>query len=550
MTSDIQSRTSESSGILSRLRIGKWEAAILAVLLLLGLGIRLQRISNKLLDHHSFRQGTEAMMARNFARDGIVVQYPKKEGYAQWSDIEVNEFPLYPATVALAYKILGREHDAIGRLVTIMFSLATGFLCYLILRTHFQNSAPLWAMALFMLSPLGAYVGRCFLRHPMAFFFQALAFYLWLLWVKKPGWGLWIGVWISAAITGLMNFPNLYIGFPMGVALLVTRGWGSLKDKRIWWLVVATLLPPLLWLKHSLEFSSVFLASDPTGIKQRDLGRFIRLEWFNSDFFWNMWDGTWNLLLTPGIFILVVIGLCLGWRSKICWIIRAWLGIAFLYLCVDHYPIYLNRHEYYFVHLLTPACLLGGIAAGWIIGKVVLLKPDHIGLVGSAATIGLAMAILLPWQAYHFPLMEKYMVTEYGWSQHWAVAGAKVQELTEPEAVMVVDRPEDALIYYCDRPGWVNRFENIKKDQWQMSGGGDYLLVTSYRVGQDENGNWINVGFDFDNPPEGVPEEGLSPGSPAAPWVRANCPVIYDELRFQIIDLQPEKHGRSKPAPG
>ncbi|MCA9425468.1 MAG: hypothetical protein KC994_10370, partial [Candidatus Omnitrophica bacterium] len=90
----------------------------------------------------------------------------------------------------------------------------------------------------------------------------------------------------------------------------------------------------------------------------------------------------------------------------------------------------------------------------------------------------------------------------------------------------------------------------IKKDQWQMSGGGDYLLVTSYRVGQDENGNWINVGFDFDNPPEGVPEEGLSPGSPAAPWVRANCPVIYDELRFQIIDLQPEKHGRSKPAPG
>ncbi len=524
-------------------RPGKWEVVILFLLLLLGLSIRLQNLSNQLLDHHSFRQGTEAMMARNFARDGIVLQYPGKEGYAQWSDIEVNEFPLYPATVALAYRVLGREHDVIGRLVTILFSLGTGLLCYLILKTHFQNSAPLWAMALFMLSPLGAYVGRCFLRHPMAFFFQALAFFLWLLWLKRPGWALWIGVWISAAITGLMNFPNLYIGLPMGVAFLLTRDRKGLLDKRVAWLVLAILLPPLLWLKHSLKFSSVFLASDPTGIKQRDLDRFLRLEWVNPDFFGNMWEGTWDLLLTPGIFIIVLIGLCLGWKSKFCWIVRSWLGISILYLCVDHYPVYLNRHEYYFLHLLTPACLLGGVAAGWIIGKLVMFKPENVGLMGSAATVGLAMAILLPWQAYHFPLMEQYMVTEYGWSQHWADAGAKVRELTEPEAVMVVDYPEDSLIYYCDRPGWVNRFADIKTNQWQMSGGGDYLLITSYRVSQDENGNWVNNGFDFDNPVDGNP-----PGSPAAPWVRANCPVVFDELRYQIIDLQPEKHGREKPA--
>ena len=525
--------------------IGKWEALFLLLLLLLGLGLRLQKLSNKLLDHHSFRQATEAMMARNYARDGIVLQYPRKEGYAQWSDIEVNEFPLYPATVALAYRVLGREHDAIGRLVTIAFSLSTGLLCYLILRTHFQNSAPLWAMAFFMISPLGVYVGRCFLRHPMAFFFQALAFYLWLLWLKRPRWEIWIGIWISAAITGLMNFPNLYVGLPMAVALLATWGISGATDKRVWGLVLATLVPPVLWLKHSLEFTSVFLAADSTGVQQRDLGRFLRLEWVNADFFGNMWEGTWDLLLTPGFFVLVALGLCLGGRSKICWILRAWLGAAFLYLCIDHYPVYLNRHEYYFVHLLTPACLLGGIAAGWIIGKAVLLKPEHLGWVGSGATAGLAVAILLPWQAYHFPMMDKYLVEEYSHLQHWLVAGEKVREITEPEAVLVVDRPEDGLIYYCDRTGWVNRISNIQEGQWQLSGGGDYLLLTLYQgVHQDEQGNWHNQGFTFDNP-----ENAELPGSPAAPWVRANCPVIFDHLTFQVIDLQPEKHGRARPNP-
>ena len=97
---------------------------------------------------------------------------------------------------------------------------------------------------------------------------------------------------------------------------------------------------------------------------------------------------------------------------------------------------------------------------------------------GAGATAGLAVAILLPWQAYHFPMMEKYLVEAYSHLQHWLVAGEKVREITEPEAVLVVDRPEDGLIYYCDRTGWVNRNFNIQEGQWQLSGGGDYLLLT------------------------------------------------------------------------
>lgn len=538
-------------------RLRGWEWVGLVIFLVIGLTLRLglgvgprgETLSNKLLDHHSFRQATEAMMARNFARDGIVLQYPKREGYSQWSAIEVNEFPLYPATVAAAYRLLGREHDAIGRAVTILFSLGTGLLCFFILRLYFENSAPWWGLALFMISPLGVYVGRCFLRHPMAFFFQALALLCWLLWLRRPRWDLWGAACLSTAITGLMNFPNLYVGLPMAAALFLSRGSRGFFDRRVWAFAGISLLPPLLWLQHSMKFASVFLATDITGTKQRDLGRFLRLEWVNADFFSNLWEGTHDLLLTPVGLILGVIGLMLGWRSPVCWIVRIWLGAALLYLCVDHYPVYLNRHEYYFVHLLTPAALAVGIAGGWLVGKAAQFRPEHSGLYGTGAAFLFGMGLLIPWQSYHFPLMEKYMVEEYGWIEHWAAAGEKVREITEPDAVMVVDRPEDALIYYCDRPGWVNRNANIQEGQWQTSGGGDYLLITTYKgVHQDAEGNWRNEGFHFDNPPEGDPELGLDPGSPAAPWVRANCPVVFDHLTFQIVDLQPEKHGRPKPS--
>jgi len=132
-------------------------------------------------------------------------------------------------------------------------------------------------------------------------------------------------------------------------------------------------------------------------------------------------------------------------------------------------------------------------------------------------------------------MRKQFMEVEAGWNAHWIQAGRKVRELTEPGSRMVVDRAEDALIYYCDRPGWVNHPQDLteKAIRSEIANGADYLLLTLYKMDGDRF-----TGYRFDDPDSPM-------GSPCAKWVRANCPVIHDGSTYEIIDLQPGKHGRT-----
>lgn len=508
--------------------------------MLVGVGLRLQSITMPLIDHHCYRQSTEAMMARNFDRYGITLQYPLIEGYSSDRVDFVNEFPLYPALVATVYRLLG-PNDVIGRLITLLFSCATGWLVFRLLARYYHNSTPYWGMALFLLSPLGWFLGRTFLRHPMAFFFQLACFFYWLKWLEEKRWGDLFLTGVCGAVTILMNFANAYIGLPMLVALLLLHGPRGLLDRKHLALAVAMLLPSWLWLQHAIKFGAWFLVGD----QARDGGRLLRLEWVNMAFVESLWDGYWKLLLTPVGFLLVLVGLVVAVRripAGCCAVV--WFLTVLLYFCVDHYPIYINRHEYYFLHALLPASMLGGIAAGrvvdwlsellkkrfpamarpcWKNGDEILQQTTRAQLL---AAVVLAVVFLVGgWAHYHTKLRNRYLVEEPGWIQHWVQAGKAVQELLPEDAVMVVDQSEDALIYHCNRRGFVTDWRTLTPDLLEnmRSQGARYLLITSY---QWEDGP---AGYLFDDPLQ---------GSPAAPHVRKLYPVLYEGNLFQIVHLE------------
>jgi hypothetical protein len=515
-----------------------WEILLVAGLLAAGLALRLDHIRNPIIDHITFRQGTEAMMARNFHRNATSIQYPQIMGLSRNAEVWVNEFPLYPYTIAKLYSLFG-EDIRIGRVVSIVFSLATGLCCYLLLKTSFTNTAPLFALFFFLASPLGTYLGRTVIRHPMALFFQILALLLWVLWCKSPKWWLLVGTGVSLAITVLMNFANAYIGVPMVLALLVYRGPKGLADKRIWLLAFLALLPSVLWLMHALEFGAAFLAPSDGAVKQRDLGRFLRLEWVNPSFFQYFWQGTWELLLTPAGFLFTVLGLLVFWKNKLAWVARAYLGIALLYLCVDHYVIYINPHDYYYLHLLIPATLCAGLAAGATIEWAQRVAPAQKTVIAVGLAIPLVLATAVSFRAYYLPLREQWLVVEPGYSGHWIKAGEKIREITEPGSLIVLDRAEHALMYLCDRPGWVNDPQKLTEEAMEslVANGADYLLLTLFQMEGDRF-----TGYAFDMPDHPL----YSPGST---WVRENFPVVHEGSIFQIVDLQPEKHGRERPNP-
>ncbi len=464
------------------------------------------------------------MMARDLNRNGLILQYPHICGYAPAPLLFVNEFPLYPALMAIGYRVFG-EHILIGRLISIAASLGTLLLCYLILRHQCSNSAPFWGTLLFTLSPFGSYAGRCVLRHPTAFFFMALAFFLWMLWLERPHWGLWTGVWFSAVASILMNFPNAYIGLPMCAALILYRGWRGLLDKRVWWLAALVLLPAFLWVHHAMVSGAWFM--NPGGSSQRGSGQFFRLEWWNPVFFQSIGDHLWRLILTPSGVILGVLGLMMFWRQQFPWVVRVWTAAVFLYFAYDSYPISVEVHDYYFLHALFPACLAGGIAGGALVdaARNQARTYPHLAGVGMACLV----LVLLTWSWRHWdaPLKQSYLVTEPGWLKHWVQAGKGIREKTEADAVVVVDREVESLIYLCDRPGWVANWRNLQPDMLErmVAQGADYLLITSYTMGPDDR----FTGYEFYS------------AAPAAEWVKAHGAVIEDASVYQIIDLHPGK---------
>ncbi|MBE7487470.1 MAG: hypothetical protein DIKNOCCD_00481 [bacterium] len=504
-------------------RYDKWA---LALLLLVGFLIRFEGIGLDLIDHHCFREGTEAMMARHFAREGIFLQYPKIDGYSAEPLLFINEFPLYPALMAFCYRI-AIENVLFGRLISVAASLGSALVCYLLLRRMSRNTTPVWGTALFILSPLGSYVGRCVMRHPTAFFFMILSFYLWILWLQKPMWRFWFGALFSGALSILMNFANAYIGLPMLCALVLIRGVKGFFDRRVWLLAGLMLFPSVLWLKHAMEFGAWFMTGEG-GVKQRDLGRFIRLEWLNSDFFESVGSHLSTMLLTPLGCFLAFVGLLIAWRSPLAWIARVWALTVFIYFGFDHYPIYMHVHDYYFVHALFPACLAFGLAGGALVEIAGLKSPrfPHVG--ASIASVVLGLLLLVSWVVYDRPLKKQFLHTEVGWLQHWLPASRGVRELTDPDAILVVDRDVDALIYLCDRRGWVADWKELTPEALEsmVRHGADYLLITSYTMG--EKGAF--TGFDFYDPEK---------GSPAAGWVQSHGKVIKDGLVYQIVDLAP-----------
>src|SRR3989338_8866629 len=122
------------------LKIKNLEFYVLAIILLFGLVVRLYKINNPLADWHSFRQADTASVARLYVENGVNLLYPRYYDLSSTQSRILNpegyrfvEFPIYNAIHALLAKNLGiLSFEVWGRLVSIIFTLGSGFLVYLL----------------------------------------------------------------------------------------------------------------------------------------------------------------------------------------------------------------------------------------------------------------------------------------------------------------------------------------------------------------------------------------------------------------------------------
>src|SRR3989344_980789 len=112
----------------------------IVLIVVIGFAARLYKIDTPLADWHSWRQADTAAVSRNFYKDGynpLMPKYDDMSGVAESPNpnprrLRFVEFPIYNSIVYLAYLLNGEVDIKLARLVSIIFSLGSISLIYLI----------------------------------------------------------------------------------------------------------------------------------------------------------------------------------------------------------------------------------------------------------------------------------------------------------------------------------------------------------------------------------------------------------------------------------
>ena len=135
------------------------DLALLAILLV-ALGLRLWYITTPLIDAHSWRQVTNADIARHFAEDSLDILRPEVS-WGGRDGVVGMEFPLLHWLTGIVWRVTG-ESSVVARLVTTLFSLAGVVSIFGLGARLFGRPAGLGAAWLMAVSPSIAFFGRSF----------------------------------------------------------------------------------------------------------------------------------------------------------------------------------------------------------------------------------------------------------------------------------------------------------------------------------------------------------------------------------------------------
>jgi len=153
------------------------EIFVLVAILVLALSVRLIKISQPYVDEWSFKQGTIAMIADNFYRNGFNIFFPQINWAGNNAGYIGTEFPLVPFLASLLYIPFGVQ-EWIGRSVSLTFSLFALPFFYCLVRKVYNERSAVFAALIYALAPLSIFASRSFMSDMTALSFSIIALYL------------------------------------------------------------------------------------------------------------------------------------------------------------------------------------------------------------------------------------------------------------------------------------------------------------------------------------------------------------------------------------
>lgn len=459
-------------------RLGsRWAEIILAVLLLLGFGLRMLDLTDPPLDFHPTRQFRGAVVARS-----IYYQLsPSSDPFIQQQAVSMRnavselEPPILESVVAFGYLLAGGEYLWIARIITSLIWVLAAIPLFALARRFSSQAAALLAVAFYLFLPFAISASRSFQPDPLMVALLVFGMYAAYRWSETRTWN-----W-ALATAAIMSFAILIKAFAAYFALglllaivLYTLGMrAALRDRQVWAMAAISVLPAAFYYLLNIGTTS-------GNYFQNWIVALLPLA-FEPAFYIRWVDMLTDLLGSASL--LAVFGgvLIADFRAR--WLlIGAWAGYALYGVTLPHQT---TTHNYYHLFLVPVAALCIVPVFHLVVKKIGRQTRLWQALFGLVLLASLFFAV---WTSRSNLLGVDYRDEPLFWER----IGAKVP--TDGETIGLVQAYGNLLTYY----GWRrvelwpitgelylaglrgNQPEDFESFFLERTAGMDYFLITSF----------------------------------------------------------------------
>jgi len=413
---------------------------ILFLIIVLGLGLRLYKIDIPLADHHSWRQADTAAVARNFIKSGFDFFKPQIDnfiplhpGVPNKERLFLVEPPIYNSLVAGVYSILGVGIKW-ARMVSIIFSLGSAILLYLISKKYFGAKVGLLSAFFFSVLPYNIFYSRVVLPEPMIIFLTLGMFYFCLKWLQSQSIVHYLLFMALSAISFTQKSFPFFFFLPLLCLIFQKYKFSFLKQKKLYLWFLVSVLPFLLW--------RWWIGRFPEGIpgnlwlfNQNNIrfkGAFFY--WLFAERIGKLISGYWGLPL-------LVLGMVLKPKKEGLFF-HAWAFSLLIFVCV--FAAGNVTHDYYQIPLVPIFCIFMAKGANLLLFDI----PEKFSKVLSRLLFAVCCLLFAAFGWYE---VRGFYNIQGGVD----LAGMAVDELTPKSALVITGDSNDAtLLYNTNRWGW------------------------------------------------------------------------------------------------
>lgn len=420
----------------------KVDLIILVIVLVIGLGLRLYKISTPLADFHSWRQVDTAAVARNFVNDGFDLMRPRyddlsnvQSGKDNPEGLRMVEFPLYNSIFAGFHKIYPSiPLEVWGRLVSIFFSLTTIAVIYYLLLKEVSRLAAIFAALIYAVFPFFVFFSRVVLPEPTALGFTFISiFFLYISTSPLT----YVPAMVFFAASLLIKPTVIFFALPLAYIFFKNHKWSVIKKPYFYTFFFLSVIPLFLWRNYIKIFPEGVPGSEWLITSVNTTGALQKIFFRPAFFRWIFFERINNLILGGlstaffflGIFARQKKGLMLS-------ILVASLSFLFVFQGGN------VQHEYYQTLILPALAIFTGIGIDYLFSNK---KTISTGLV----IVSVPVILALSW-FFSYYTVRNY----YNYSSDLIQTAKIINSLTGPEDLVVTDTTGDTtLLYLSGRRG-------------------------------------------------------------------------------------------------